>query len=113
MSEKIAKFAIANIRRLTPANDNRVSIDRAQQQHRPRLACRWSIDAAGRLGCQWGVEAPDGSRSAPARQAQHGHSQSCLPTVLSDKRCRERPARRRASGRWRTPIMAPVLQTRH
>lgn len=112
MSEKIAKFPIANIRRLSPANDNRACTSRAPQD-RPRLACRWSIDDNGRLGCRWSVEAPDEPR--PERRASVGtdiHKAVFQPSYqTSDAAGGLRTTAR--GGRRRSAIISTVLPARH
>ena len=64
MFEKLAKFPIARSRRaapgmIVPANDNHLRARGSELRRRPRLACRWFIDDAGRLGSRWETEAPE------------------------------------------------------
>ena len=64
MFEKLAKFPIARSRRgapgmIVPANDNHLRARESELRRRPKLACRWFIDDAGRLGSRWETEAPE------------------------------------------------------
>ena len=64
MFEKLAKFPIARSRRaapgmIVPANDNHLRARGSELRRRPKLACRWFIDDAGRLGSRWETEAPE------------------------------------------------------
>jgi hypothetical protein len=67
MTKKIAKFPVVHARRGAPANDNHPRLHEARQLQ-PRLACRWSIDATGRLACHWEAEGPDDPQ--PSRRSQ-------------------------------------------
>jgi hypothetical protein len=82
MFEKLAKFPIARSRRaapgmIVPANDNHLRARGSELRRRPKLACRWFIDDAGRLGSRWETEAPE-NRAIPARPAHRTVSQNCL-----------------------------------
>lgn len=74
----------------TFAHDDMIST--AKVGHRPRLVCRWAVDAeTGALVARWSAdEAPDGAREAPRR------------TPL-------RPAPRRAAAALPLPAAQPAL----
>src|SRR5215470_6843933 len=118
MKKKIAEFLIAHARRAAPgvtnpANDNRPCIRGEAVRTRPRLACRWSTDSAGRLGCHWALEAPDDPRPLPHRSRRNLRktvsSLSYQGRVAGPAR---RPATRLEAGRNGFPA-STVLHARH
>ena len=114
MTIKIAKFPVVHARRGAPANDNHPRLHEARQV-RPRLACHWSIDGAGRLACQWEAEGPDDPEPSRRSQDSEGIHKTVFEPSYQKSAAGPGLARRCAGQRATLQPMSPtaVLHARH